>query len=99
MVDHDGTYSFSQIRAVTFNTAATFRVYPNPVTTGALYVTGVGERPSGYALYRCSGGLVKEGPMSGNGPFVIDLRNVPSGYYLLVVDGSLNTGVPIVVSH
>jgi hypothetical protein len=83
MVDIDGTFEYSSIRAININnvTYAVANAYPNPVAGGTILVTGLWGATA-YALVDASGHTLQTGSIdaANNG---IDVGNISSGIYLL----------------
>jgi hypothetical protein len=75
MIDLDGTFAFSSIKAVSFGIALT--IYPNPATDELHVSTAFSPASLKVSIYKHSGQLVKEV----EGKTVIDIRTLPAGIY------------------
>ncbi len=77
-------YSLSQIK-----------VYPNP-TTGIITIEGLPENEKAeIAIYDMNGSVIKK-LVSYSSVFQIDIKNVVSGSYLLIINGDIDKAVKII---
>lgn len=79
-IDFDGTFTYSPIRSV-YNENKDPEIYPNPVTS-VLFVPG--ESGAYYRVMDTNGRQHKDGILKES---FIDLANLPSGSYILWIDG------------
>lgn len=77
MIDLDGTFAFSSIKAVKFG--MTLNVYPNPAADELHVSTASSPASLKISIYKHSGQLVKEVV----GKSVIDVSMLPKGIYLV----------------
>jgi len=82
-IDTDGTYAYSSIAAVRFESGKkTLYVYPNPVADGKLTLTLPQSGSYRLSVYSVAGLEVLNATQSGN---TLDIRNLRSGMYVLRV--------------
>lgn len=89
IVDTDGSYAYSPIKALIFNSTANEEIYfyPNPVA-GRLYLKNTGSEISGLSIISQSGQkILSDVPYSEKG---ISLETLPAGTYLINI--KLNDG-------
>ncbi|MFD2562814.1 M14 family zinc carboxypeptidase [Aquimarina rubra] len=73
--------------AISFNTSEEFRLYPNPVTDGVLFVRGVLDQEIDITIYNYAGQKVMNTKiLDGN----IDVGNLSNGLYLLQLGNDAN---------
>lgn len=80
-VDHDGAYSYSDVRAVTV-TKGTISLYPNPATE-LVTVSGLSGKAE-VAVYDVSGRLVMDASLQ-PGAYTIDMKRLLEGIYEVVI--------------
>lgn len=90
-VDLDGTSELSPMKAVTGITAAApkLAVYPNPVVTN-LHIA-LNTLPQGsytITLSSISNGLVKKQAVQAGELLVLNVQDIPSGAYIVVISGN-----------
>lgn len=90
-VDLDGTSDLSPMKAVTGITAAApkLAVYPNPVITN-LHIA-LNTLPQGtytITLRSISNGLVKQQSVQAGELLVLNVQDIPSGAYIVVISGN-----------
>lgn len=87
IIDHDGSYSYSEIRSIEFNTDLTrYDIYPNP-TSNELHVRPIGESEQNVEIYlfNAHGKQVYFSHLVDGQP--IDLAEFRAGFYLIQLRG------------
>ena len=82
-VDFDGEYEYSDIRSVAIY-GSTTSPYPNPAEDH-VWIDLVGVKPSNVVLTDASGRSMLVNVIEENGRTYIDVSNVPSGTYFLMI--------------
>ena len=89
MVDNDGSFQYSDIRLVTFERSLTdVEVYPNPSHEFFNWKMGVGDtqvHDAQLQLFDMTGKLVKKQTVSANGISKVDIAELETGLYNIVV--------------
>jgi len=88
MVDNDGSFQYSDIRAVTFEETinVVLTAYPNPVVDGQLHIGGSLGTQTSYALCDVAGRVCKSGTIAVNdGITTLDVSDLNSGIYTLLL--------------
>jgi bacillolysin len=89
--DHGGTFSYSAIRSVTWQAAASWKIFPNPVHDQlTLAYSGHQEREANITLLNLHGQAVLP-PLStalSNGTVTLSVSQLPAGVYLLQISGA-----------
>lgn len=87
-IDYDGTSTYSNIIAVSFQFEAKIMVYPNPAQDWIIVKTQ--DSKAGYRLqvFSTSGNLIIDQQLeTRNGQHEIDVRNLPKGVYFVSIYG------------
>lgn len=94
--DLDGQSSLSPIRSVSFGSASTVKVYPNP-TPGVLYVAGLkgGETIS---IYNTTGQLQGSQQVNNGGTQPLSIRSLAKGLYYIKVVNKKNVAQSFTIS-
>ncbi|TDE18532.1 T9SS type A sorting domain-containing protein [Dyadobacter psychrotolerans] len=92
MIDKDGTFAFSRIRSVTFNSSEKVALYPNPVTIGEklTLLTDDLDKIATIKIFDTSGRMVHQS----NPTREINTTRLAPGLYMVQItytDGSLST--------
>jgi len=90
LINADGSYTYSPVRMVVFNPEASVNVYPNPVKE-QLHVqvfTNVPGRKFTARLLTAFGQQLYTGTFSGS--LDINMKSLPQGTYILLVDDGLS---------
>ena len=89
MVDNDGSFQYSDVRLVTFERSLTdVEVYPNPSHEFFNWKMGVGDtqvHDAQLQLFDMTGKLVKKQTVSANGISKVDIAELETGLYNIVV--------------
>lgn len=89
MVDNDGSFQYSDVRLVTFERSLTdVEVYPNPSHEFFNWKMGVGDTQvydAQLQLFDMTGKLVKKQTVSANGISKVDIAELETGLYNVVV--------------
>lgn len=81
-IDTDGSYAYSSIAAVRFESGNALSVYPNPVVDGKLSLALPQSGSYKVSVYNVAGTEVLNAAQSGN---TLDIRNLRAGVYVLRV--------------
>lgn len=84
MIDRDGSFKYSKIRAVKFDKTAGFAIAPNPANGVAYVFTKNNEAAKSVQVFSIDGQLIKTHSNFGNGDG-IDIFKLPNGTYILKV--------------
>lgn len=85
MVDKDGSVKYSAIRLINFGKGIQISVYPNPTTDFVnISISKADNKTSTLRLVNMFGQIVQQKMITNNGQ--LDVRNVSSGSYLLIID-------------
>jgi hypothetical protein len=83
MLDKDGTFAYSQIRAIKIEGGNSVSVFPNP-TTGTLNISEAAQvKITKLEIFNTAGQLVAAKTEANNN--VMNLSGLPSGTYILVI--------------
>lgn len=86
MVDQDGTFAYSPIRAINAEGAVTMNIYPNPASDYIVINTANGANDKlNIQIFNLSGQIIKQ--VNGNGNSVISLSTITPGSYVVKVNG------------
>ncbi|MCF0074893.1 T9SS type A sorting domain-containing protein [Dyadobacter sp. CY261] len=86
-VDYDGTFSYSMIIFLkSQDVAASYQLFPNPVSQ-TLILSGV-KKPVDILITNKLGGVILQRKAGADETVRFDLREVPSGTYILTIRGS-----------
>jgi hypothetical protein len=94
MVDRDGKYAYSPVKAVRIGLMSSISVYPNPATDYVnIALSGDASVSANIRLINLSGQVLMEKNVSNAGGTTVPLTisNFPQGSYLIVVTGSDGT--------
>lgn len=88
-IDNDGSYSYSPVRLVKFDSNTLLEVYPNPVQQDIYIKTGVALNNAQMKIYNVQGKLMMQKIINGNGTISVSVRSLPPGIYItkIVSDG------------
>ncbi len=85
MVDQDGSFEYSPIRAINAVGTLTMNVYPNPTTDYFVIQTANNTEKLNIEIYNLNGQVVKR--QSGNANTVVSVGNLVQGTYVVKVNG------------
>lgn len=86
MVDMDGAFEYSPIRAINAEGSVKMNIYPNPTTDYIVINTAAGASEKlNIQIFNLSGQAVKQ--ITGNANTVISLSNLNAGTYVVRVNG------------
>ena len=87
-IDYDGTATYSNIIAVSFQLEAKIMVYPNPAQDWIIVQTKDANAAYRLQIFSTSGNLIIEQHLENrNGQHEIDVRNLPKGVYFVSISG------------
>ena len=87
--DLDGKKSYSMIRKVNFDSSATIRIYPNPVTN-LIYISGSGKMV--FSIHNTNGQLLYTPVQLIQSQYVLNVAGLPPGIYFIHIVQNGNAG-------
>lgn len=85
MIDKDGSIKYSAIRLINFGKGIQVSVYPNPTTDFInISISKSNSKSSTVHLINLYGQIIQQKTIANNGQ--LDVRNLASGSYILVID-------------
>jgi len=98
MVDLDGSFGYSAVQSLSFETAAAISAYPNPAST-SLYVQHQ-SGSAGISLMNIAGTAVPVSISAEGNRSRIDVSGVPAGVYVVrVQDGANTQTLRVLINH
>ena len=83
-IDFNGSFEYSKIRSVSFETINTFYIYPNPATSSvSITLSGESIAPYNISLLNQLGKRTLESIIYANSPTILSIENIQGGQYIL----------------
>jgi len=95
LIESNGNHSFSQIKLIEISGSKNVLIYPNP-TNGSLYIQGV-EINDRIEIFDLMHSLIKTVSCKSKELVSIDIQDVPSGVYFVVINSENQIYKPIKV--
>ena len=95
--DFSGAYSYSIVKSLEFDKAASFTVYPNPVQNILYIKSTVALRNTSIQIYDASGKLIQSMALTGTGVLQVPVNNLAKGiYYADIIGDSFKQNIRFV---
>ncbi len=85
-INYDGSYSYSPVRFIKFDSNGLLKVYPNPVQQDMHIKTSITLNNAQMKIYNLQGKLILQKIINGNGIINVSVRSLPTGIYVAKIN-------------
>ncbi len=81
-LNYDGSYTYSPVRFIKFDSNGLLEIYPNPVQDVMHVKTGIAFNDAQMKIYNVQGKMMMQKIVTGNGTINVTVQGLPAGIYI-----------------